>query len=239
VQRDHRPYAVKKTYLRLQNFYSRHFLRPQFTSLGKRPLFIKPWHVEVFGAPVALGNYATVIAAPDARVRLAVWPPDKEPAGIRIGSYALICPGVRIGCARQIRIADNCMIASHVYITDSDWHGLYNRVSVGTAAPVRIDANVWVGDSAIICKGVHVGANSIIGAGAVVTGHVPADSVVAGNPAKVVKTLDSRVPFTTRKHWYADPDRLFQEIDRLDRQALSGNSLRHWLRHLLFPSRGD
>ena len=239
MQRDHRPYIVKKAYLKLQDFYTRHFVRPQFSQLGKGPVFIKPWHVEIFGAPISMGDYATVIAAPDARVRLAVWPLKETPEGIRIGNYTIICPGVRIGCARKIDIAHSCMIASRVYITDSDWHGLHNRVDPGQAHPVRIETNVWIGDSAIICKGVHIGENSIIGAGAVVTDDVPAGSIAAGNPAKVVKTFAPGVPFTTRAQWFADPVALFQDIDRLDRRALAGNTFRHWLRHLLFPAKGD
>ena len=54
----------------------------------------------------------------------------------------------------------------------------------------------WIGDSAII-KGVTIGKNSIIGAGAVVTKDVPPNSIFAGNPAKLVKTLDD-VEFNTR-----------------------------------------
>ena len=117
------------------------------------------------------------------------------------------------------------MIASRVYITDCDWHDLYNRIATGAARPVRIAANVWIGDSALICKGVNIGENSIIGAGAVVVDDVPANSVAAGNPARIVKSLDPRVPLTTRAHWFADPDALFQNIDRLDRKMLAGNTL--------------
>jgi hypothetical protein len=131
------------------------------------------------------------------------------------------------------------MIASRAYITDSDWHGLYDRVAAGETHPVRIGANVWIGDSAIICKGVHIGENSIIGAGSVVTDDVPGGSIAAGNPAKVVKTFAPDVLFTARKQWFADPDRLFRDIDCLDRKALAGNTFRHWLRHILFPTRGD
>jgi len=74
-----------------------------------------------------------------------------------------------MGAASGIFIADNCMIASDAYITDADWHDIYNRASIGKSAPVHIDENVWIGDRATICKGVHIGKNSIIGASAVVT----------------------------------------------------------------------
>jgi acetyltransferase-like isoleucine patch superfamily enzyme len=239
VIRDHRPYFVKQLYLKIQEFYTRHFLKPQFGRLGKRPTVIKPWQVEVFGHPVELGDYATVIAAPDARVRLSIWPATAGRGGIFIGRYCMICPGVRIGSAERIDIGDNCMIASRVYITDCDWHGLYNRLAAGKSAPVCIESNVWIGDSAIVCKGVRVGENSIIGAGAVVVDDIPANSVAAGNPARVVKGLDPDAARVTRSRWFADPARLFSDIDRLDREALKPNSLGHWIRHLLFPRKGD
>lgn len=56
--------------------------------------------------------------------------------------------------------------------------------------PVRIGDDVWVGGGAIICPGVHIGSRSIIAAGAVVTKEVPSDVLVAGNPARIIKTLD-------------------------------------------------
>ena len=74
VTRDHRPYFIKKSYLNFQEFYTRRYVRPRLVSLGRGPHFIKPWHVEIFGTPVKIGNYATVIAAPDSKIRLAVWP---------------------------------------------------------------------------------------------------------------------------------------------------------------------
>lgn len=239
MNRDHRPYFIKKAYIKLQEFYVAHFLRPQFAALGKRPTFMKPWHVEIFGAPIELGDYATVIATADGKVRLSVWPEDKQKGRIRIGSYCMICPAVRISSASRIDIGDNCMIASRAYITDCDWHDIYNRVAIGRSAPVRIASNVWIGDSAIIGKGVSLGENSIIGAGAVVVDDIPANTIAAGNPARVVKQLDPARELTTRAQWFADPVALFNEINRLDRDMLRGNSLWHWLKHCLFPAKGD
>ncbi|MFZ0241154.1 MAG: acyltransferase [Desulfobacterales bacterium] len=235
MTRDRRPYFIKKGYLKFQEFYTRRFVRPQLTALGRGPHFIKPWHVEIFGAPVTIGHYATVIAAPDSKVRLAVWPEAPGSGSITIGDYCLICPGVRIGSAREIVIEDNCMLAGRVYITDCDWHGLYDRLAMGRSAAVRIGPNAWIGDSAIICKGVRIGENSVVGAGAVVIGDVLPNTVAAGNPARTVKKLDPRRPITTRASWYADPRTLFEQIDRIDRANLSQNSLLDWLKHLLFP----
>ena len=131
------------------------------------------------------------------------------------------------------------MLASGVYVTDSDWHDIYNRIALGKTEPIEIAANVWIGDSAIVCKGVSIGENSIIGAGAVVVNSIPPNCVAAGNPAKIVKHLDPQKPLTTRQQWFSKPDDLYTEIDQLDRQLLRDNTLLHWLRYLLFPSQKD
>ena len=79
------------------------------------------------------------------------------------------------------------MIAHGAYISDADWHGIYDRAKpVGTTKPVFIKDNVWIGDSAIICKGVTIGKNSIIGAGSVVTKDVERHSLIVGNPGRHV-----------------------------------------------------
>jgi acetyltransferase-like isoleucine patch superfamily enzyme len=200
---------------------------------------MKPWYVEIFGAPIVLGNYATVIAARDNKIRFTVWPERKGEGRIQIGDYSLVCPGVRISSASAIKIGNSCMIASNAYITDSDWHDTYNRIAAGKAAHVKIGENVWIGYSAIVCKGVTIGDNSIIGAGAVVVNSVPPNTIAAGNPARVVKSLDPEKPIITRAEWFSDPDQLFEEIDQWDRAMLRGNTLLGWLRSLLSPAKGD
>ena len=88
-----------------------------------------------------------------------------------------------------IHIADHALIAPRVTILTVD-HDVdpERRRSVVTAA-VRIERNAWIGAGATICPGVTVGENSVVGAGSVVTKDVPANVVVAGVPAKVVKQL--------------------------------------------------
>ena len=239
MRKDHRPYFIKRAYLKFQQFYVRRFLRPQFESLGIGCFFVKPWHVELFGSPIILGDYATVFASADKKVRLSIWSEKKNEGRIRIGDFCLISPGVRISSASEIIIGDNCMIASHAYITDADWHGIYDRVSTGKKAPVKIDENVWIGDSAIICKGVSIGENSIVGAGAVVVNDVPPNKVAAGNPAKVVKSLDPGQKITPRSQWYSDPARLIKELDVWDRALLEGNTMQGWLRSFLMRNKKD
>jgi acetyltransferase-like isoleucine patch superfamily enzyme len=195
--------------------------------------------VEVFGAPISIGDYGCIIAASDLRVRLSVWTDKKVSGRIRIGNYCLICPGVRISSASHVSIGDNCMIASSAYLTDSDWHDVYNRIAFGKTDPIDIADNVWIGDSAIVCKGVTIGENSIVGAGAVVVNSIPANCIAAGNPAQVVKQLDAEESFITRKQLFSKTSNLFYEMDQLDKELLGKNTLLHWLRYVFFPSGGD
>lgn len=68
------------------------------------------------------------------------------------------------------------------FIVGKDWSTVHT-------APIRIGNKAWVGMNAIILKGVSIGEGAVVGAGAVVTHDVPAWTVVAGNPARVVKKL--------------------------------------------------
>ena len=119
------------------------------------------------------------------------------------------------------------MLAQGAFVTDSDWHGVYDRsLPIGHTIPVHIGDNVWIGDSAIVCKGVRIGENSIIGAGAVVVRDIPANAVAAGNPAAVVKYLDAGRPVKTRADWLADPGALAAQFEEIDRHFMKDNT---WL----------
>jgi len=226
--------------LLFQKWYARHFLRPQFDHLGKGSTFMKPWHVEIFGGPISLGDYAAVIATPDSKVRLTVWSDLRERGRIVIGDYCLISPGVRISAATEILIGDSCMLAHGAFVTDADWHGVYDRsLPIGQTNPVRIGTNVWIGDSAIICKGVSIGENSIIGAGSVVVRDIPANAVAAGNPAGVLKFLEPGKTIKTRGEWLADPGLLASQFDLIDRHFMKGNTWTGWIRSLILPRKGD
>ncbi|MFQ3649078.1 MAG: DapH/DapD/GlmU-related protein [Gemmataceae bacterium] len=124
---------------------------------------------------------------------------------ISLGDGTFLGHLVILTCAHEIRIGNHCLIASGVQISDYDGHPLdAQHRRAGNPTPpehirrVIIEEDVWIGQSAIILKGVHIGARSIVGAGAVVTRDVPPDVVVAGNPARVVKHLtrpaDSSAP---------------------------------------------
>lgn len=115
---------------------------------------------------------------------------------ITIGRNLFVNDGSRIVAHDRIRIGDDVVIASYVSILDHD-HRTHARDGAlvieradYTSAPVTIGSNVWLGDKATVLKGVTIGDNVIVGANSVVTRDVPAGSVVAGIPAKVIRTLD-------------------------------------------------
>ncbi len=238
--RDHRPYYLKRLHEAYRRWYAQRFLAPQFERLGRGAVFMSPRHVEVFGGPVVIGDYVHVIATADKKVRFTVWSEWEKTGRIELGDYCLVCPGVRISAARGITIGNGCMLAQGVYITDADWHGIYDRSApVGQAAPVTIGDNVWVGDSVIVGKGVTIGNNSILGAGAVVVRDIPADVIAAGNPARVVKELDLKQPKKTRAEWLADPSGMKAQFREIDRAFLKDNTTLGWVRSLLCPKKGD
>jgi acetyltransferase-like isoleucine patch superfamily enzyme len=130
--------------------------------------------------------------APHHRVVLAT---RSAQALIRVGEDVAMS-GTNIVAAERIEIGDFAMIGSNVVIVDTDFHPLDpgdRRADVlgGRHSPVAIEDGVFVGMNSLILKGVRIGAGAVVGAGSVVTSDVPAGVVVAGNPARVVRCLDS------------------------------------------------
>ena len=202
--------------------------------MGTSPLILGVKYLHVSGKNISVGDFATFITSPDAHVHITTWNADKHDGKIEAGKFCLFSPGVRISAATSIKIGDSCMFANGAYISDSDWHGIYDRTEVvGSPKEVVLEKNVWIGDSAIVCKGVTIGENSIIGAGSVVTKDVPKNSVYAGNPAKLVKELDEG-EFVSRESFFSDPKKLADDFDMLDRYTLAKNSTFSWIKSLIF-----
>ncbi|WP_435947411.1 maltose O-acetyltransferase [Dryocola sp. BD586] len=90
-----------------------------------------------------------------------------------------------------VRIGDNCMFAPgvHIYTATHPLDARTRNSGAEFGKPVTIGNNVWIGGRAVINPGVTLGDNVVVGSGSVVTKDVPANCVVAGNPARIIKTL--------------------------------------------------
>lgn len=200
-------------------------------------MILNPQHLKIFGENISIGDYATLICSSDKKIDISTWQTDKLNGSISLGSYILISPGTSIRSAESIDIGDSTMIASDVVITDSDWHGIYDRTDyVATPKPVKIHKNVWIGERSIILKGTQIGENSIIGAGSVVHGDIPPNSVYAGNPAKEVKKLDEG-SFVTREELFNDSSTYLQDLNIIEENMLGNNSFLGWIKSMFWPKK--
>lgn len=125
---------------------------------------------------------------------------------IHIGDNTYIGNRTIIGASNLIKIGSDVIISDDVIIFDNNNHPIEPELRIkmsrsgnyfsnewtwqhAKSAPIVIEDNVWIGKRAAILKGVHIGKGSIIGLGAIVTKDVPPYCIVAGNPARIVKTL--------------------------------------------------
>ena len=133
---------------------------------------------------------------------------DVGPKGrVELGEYALV-HGARIICDAEVIIGDYALVSWNVVFMDTyrlptevsqrrealeqvPAHPLRVAAAEVPAQPVRLERNVWVGFDACILPGVTIGEGSVVGAKSVVTRNVPPFTVVAGNPARVIRQLDA------------------------------------------------
>ena len=126
---------------------------------------------------------------------------------IHIGNNTYIGPGSIIQSKEQVRIGNSVIIANNVLIVDNNNHPVDPVMRLQMSAcndflhdelwgwkyadskPIIIEDNVWIGRDSRIMKGVRIGKGSIVALGAIVVKDVPPYTIVAGNPAKVVKQL--------------------------------------------------
>jgi tetrahydrodipicolinate N-acetyltransferase len=111
---------------------------------------------------------------------------------LRIGAGTNVNGLTKILVAESVSIGAGCTLSWDVQVLDTDFHAITSDgVRRPAVAPVVIEDRVWVGTRAVVLKGVHIGAGAVVAAGAVVTRDVPAGTVVAGTPARVVSKVDS------------------------------------------------
>ncbi len=122
-----------------------------------------------------------------------------------LGNHIEMNDFVHIAALESVVIGDNVLIASKVFISDIN-HGCFEDnieydISIPpqkqplSSKPVKIEDNVWLGESVCVLSGVIIGKGSIIGAHSVVSKDIPPYSIAVGNPAKVIKKYD----FNSRK----------------------------------------
>jgi maltose O-acetyltransferase len=123
-----------------------------------------------------------------------IWPPFYCVYGqnIYLGEYVFLNVLCTILDAGEVRLGNHVMVGPGVQMYTSA-HALQAEArneGWEIAKPITVEDNVWIGGSAILMPGVRVGRNSVVGAGAVVTRDVPANVVVAGNPARVIREIE-------------------------------------------------
>ncbi len=117
---------------------------------------------------------------------------------VKIGSWTYIGSDCNIHCRSGINIGDRCMFSHGITFMDYDGHQIAYEgqemvrnknieVDFGKSSSIVIEDDVWIGANVMILKGVHISKGSMIAANSCVTDDVPSNSLVAGNPAKIVK----------------------------------------------------
>jgi acetyltransferase-like isoleucine patch superfamily enzyme len=122
--------------------------------------------------------------------RVHVWPDVKisligtaeTPAVVRIGRGSTVGDRTQIHACRLVEIGEEVLISWDVTLLENNYHS-------NSRGPIRVEDHVWIGCHAIVLSGVTIGRGAVVAAGAVVTRDVPPNSLVAGNPARVLREI--------------------------------------------------
>ena len=131
-------------------------------------------------AEIHFGKYVQLYPS----IKLSVCGTENRKATLRIDDNVAIGDRTEIHVGSECSIGANTLISWDCCIIDRDYHKLEGEENI---SPIIIGENVWIGCRALILKGVTIGDGAVVAAGAVVTKNVPANCVVAGNPAKIIK----------------------------------------------------
>lgn len=104
-----------------------------------------------------------------------------------IGDNVFINYGSSLVSSAHVRIGNDCLIGTHVTVMDCDFHRVEDKAWDTTGEPIVIEDRVWLGNRSMVLKGVRVGHDAVVAAGAVVTHDVEPRTLVAGVPAKIVR----------------------------------------------------
>ncbi len=128
---------------------------------------------------------------------------------IRTGANCEIGPYCVIWGAGGVELGDDVHMGPHVVISSHEANPIESWVSDPYTKlrfnfePVIIESHVLIASGAVLIPGVRIGHHSLIGAGAIVTSDIPPYSVAAGNPARVIRSIDSRMPDTNAARYDA------------------------------------
>ena len=140
---------------------------------------------------VRIDNRGRISIGPRIRIRAVPWASELASGDgglLEIGESTFINAGVSISASRHVHIGDRCEIGPGVLIMDNDFHVPGSLSGSSVSQPIRIGDGVWIGARAIVLKGVTVGDAATIAAGSVVTSDVAPHTLVAGVPARTVRT---------------------------------------------------
>jgi acetyltransferase-like isoleucine patch superfamily enzyme len=140
---------------------------------------------------------------------------------VEIGSKTVMGQECTISAYKRVRIGDECVIADRAMFIDFD-HGIVEverpiRSQGIYKRDVEVGNNVWIGYGACILRGVSVGDNSVIGTNSVVTKDVPANAVVGGIPARIIRMREAPAELRWERPVEPDPEAwtTMQEVGHL------------------------
>lgn len=173
------PLAVKLTQAMLARLYLRkcQYVGRYARAIG-RPLVMNAGHMRI--------GDRVIIQSTTVRCELVAYPN----ALLEIGDRTWVGYGCSFAAHESIKIGSDCQFGPYTNVLDNTYHDVVNHHQKPPSRPVTIGDNVWVGTRAIILPGVSIGDGAVVGAGSVVTRDVPPRTVVAGNPARVLRTLE-------------------------------------------------
>src|SRR4051794_11625883 len=184
--------------MRRHRMLNRHYGR-LLVRLARRRLFNRRLHVDGIAF---IGPRVTLQIGKRGRIELGRWSwlghgtkIRCHEGGVSIGAKTVLGQECTISAYQHVSIGRECVIADRVMMIDFD-HGMVEverpiRLQGIYKRDVRVGNNVWIGYGACILRGVTIGDNAVIGTSAVVTKDVPANAVVAGIPARVIRMRET------------------------------------------------
>lgn len=135
------------------------------------------------GAVLEIGDDCTI----DGRIHVV----RGEGSVIRIGrGTTIVAAGLSLHETGELHIGEDCMFSSDIHMDVSDMHPIHDLATgerLNPPRPIHIGDHVWLGRRVLVTKGARIGSGTVVGAGSMVVGELPANVIAAGTPAKVIR----------------------------------------------------